>query len=330
MPPVQSQGRSQEFESNAPTLRWSRVLCLAIGLFAGSVGGLEGYWRERGVRPHVAESRDLWSFWRRQVYEPSGRVLVFLGTSRVRADVDLETLSYAAPRFRSVQLGVSGDGSPLGTLQSLAFDEKFRGTVICELASPFLPRSRWDDQRKYFGQTKENPSVEQLIAAYIRDDVALLNPSVTISALLRNPSSAKSSVEPSRCQSCFNRSLRYFEEVLPPRIYLPQEQTVDGRTILEGIGAVRPLVHKIHTRGGSVVFVGLPLSAADAETRSGFVGKLTWAMIADLTGAVCIPLETGDSLDAFHCADGAHLDYQQAKRFTRRLVAEMERRHVLK
>src|SRR5580704_6820271 len=182
MPLVQS----QEWESKAPKLPWGRALFLAIALFACSTGGLEAYWRAQGVRPQVPDSVDLWSYWRRQVYEPAGGVLVFLGTSRVRADIDLETLSRALPAFRSVQLGVNGNVSPIGTLRSFADDSGFRGIVICELAAPFLQFSRWEDQHEYFGRAWKSRAWEQPIGAWLRDKMVLLNPRVTISSLVRD------------------------------------------------------------------------------------------------------------------------------------------------
>lgn len=322
-----------ELPSRAPQLSWGCIFLVAFALFVASGSGLEAYWRARGVRPNVPDSVELWSFWRGRVYGPSRKVLVFLGTSRVRSDVSLENLSRALPGIRSVQLGISGDRSPLGTLQSLALDADFRGTVVCELAAPFVARSRWDDQREYFLQLRNSGTFEYLFSAYVRDKAALLNSRVTISSLVRDFAGVYPSPRLRRFRSCFDRSLRYEDEVtgvpVPGEAERNQQKLVDARTVIESLGAVRKLVDQIRARGGSVVFVGLPASEATNESKSGFSGSVTWARVAELTGAVCISLESGDSQGRFHCRDGFHLDQQQAKRLTQCLINELYRNRVL-
>lgn len=326
MPLVQSQGRSPKRESKAPKLPWGRALFFATVLFACSAGGLEAYWRAQGVWPQVPDSVALWSYWRRQVYEPAGSVLVFLGTSRVRADIDLETLSHALPAFRCVQLGVNGNVSPIGTLRSLADDPEFRGIVICELAAPFLQLSRWDDQHEYFGRPWKSRAWEQPIGAWLRDKVVLLNPRVTLSSLLCDRPRP-----PSRARTCFDRSQQYENsgrDPDPAGLQLDQQKPLDPGEVRDGLRGVRELVHSIRARGGSVVFVGLPASADSLEGTNGFTGPFTLGRIAELTGAVCIS-EEGDSLGRFRCPDGVHLDPAQAKRLTHRLVAELYRNRVV-
>jgi hypothetical protein len=172
--------RAGERTTSVPRLAWGRILLLALALFAGAVGGFEVYWRSQGLRPTVPDDANLWGFWRARIYEPDGKAVVFLGTSRIRSDIDLDTLATRAPAFHCVQLGINGDVSPLGTLRSLALDPQFRGVVVCELAAPFLPRSRWDDQREYFDRRPGSVAFDRLASAYLRDKSVVLNPRITL------------------------------------------------------------------------------------------------------------------------------------------------------
>jgi hypothetical protein len=99
---VQARGGSRE-----PRLPWGRALFLAVALSACSAGGLGAYWPSHGLRPDVINQKDLSSFWRQQVYQPDGKVVVvFLGTSCVRPDISLEAVRQCLPACRVFQLGL--------------------------------------------------------------------------------------------------------------------------------------------------------------------------------------------------------------------------------
>jgi hypothetical protein len=317
---------------------WLRIWLVAVVVLVVSIGSLEAFWRSQGLRPSVPDTVDLWRFWRTRVYEPRGNVLVFLGTSRVRSDVDTETLARSLPAFRSVQLGVNGDRGPIGTLRSLALDPGFRGIVICELAAPFLERSRWDDQRGYFLQPLNSQSLERLAYAYLRGQAVAFHPRVTIAALARQILSTDASRPPWQLRICFDRSFHYTSaagEPLDDGHQLAWRKPADPRSLIEGLAALRDSVQRIQARRGRVAFVGLPASTPifgtdkSRFTNSGFTNGITWSRVAEFTGAVCIPLERGDSLGPFHCFDSLHLDQTQAKRFTECLIAELRRNRVL-
>ncbi len=325
--------RAGERMTGVPRLAWGRILLLALGLFAGAVGGLEAYWRSQGLRPTVPDDANLWGFWRGRVYDPRGKVVVFLGTSRIRSDIDLGTLATRAPAFHCVQLGVNGDVSPLGTLRSLALDPRFRGVVVCELAAPFLPRSRWSDQREYFDRPAGSVTFDRLAYAYLRDKSVVLHPRVTLSLLAQHLLG-----EPwpplARSRDFFDRSAQYDDALarvpLDDRLQLAEQKPVEPQLAMEGLNDLREIVQRIQGRDGAVVFVRLPASAPSvATTESGFTGNFNWKRIAEVTGAVCLSLDTGDSLGPFHCRDGVHLNPAQAKRLTERLVAELHRNRLL-
>ena len=190
-------------ESGVTLLPWCRVFALALSLFVCSVRALEAYWRGRGGLPDVPDTVDLWRFWRTRIYDPQGGVVVFLGTSRIRGDIDLDVLRRNYPAYRFVQLGIIGNASPIGTLRSLSLDTGFRGIVICEFAAPFLERSRWEDQRTYFHEPLSNKSLDGLIYAYLRDHAVVLNPRFGIARLCRYVVIDKGLPSPSRCRGSF-------------------------------------------------------------------------------------------------------------------------------
>jgi hypothetical protein len=108
----------RDFLAAVPAIPLLRVWLLVIVAFMASFGSLEAFWRNQGCRPSAQDSKDLWRFWRRSVYCSNGRVLVFLGTSRIMADVSLDSAHDVLPDYRLVQLGLSGAESCIGFLRA--------------------------------------------------------------------------------------------------------------------------------------------------------------------------------------------------------------------
>ena len=107
LPPLTSTPSNLPNSRNrVPMRQWVRLWLCAMLLFVGCVGSLDAICRRQGFRPTVDDSLDLWHFWRQQVYRNDGRVLVFLGTSRVQSDVSLTTLGERLPGYTIVQLGL--------------------------------------------------------------------------------------------------------------------------------------------------------------------------------------------------------------------------------
>jgi hypothetical protein len=68
-----------------------------------SVAGLEWLSRIHRVGPTVSQTMGLWYFWRQQINRTDGKVIVFIGTSRVAADVSLDTIRECLPGYRVIQ-----------------------------------------------------------------------------------------------------------------------------------------------------------------------------------------------------------------------------------
>jgi hypothetical protein len=323
---------ARELESAVPKLPFGRVFLLALGLLACSVGGLEGWWHSQSLLPNAPNTVDLWRFWRARIYGAGGRVVVFLGTSRIRGDVDLELLRRSYPRYRFVQLGISGNVSPVGTLRALSLDTAFHGIVVCELAAPFLEPSRWGEQREYFAQPLKSYPVDGLVHAYLRDHAAVLDPRLGIAPVVQHWFSDYASIVRPRCRAHFDRSLSFSDVPVTSAVGEPllRQKPIDDSSLMEGLTEVRECVRRIQAEKGSVVLVTLPsnLPSAPNAANSGFK-NLSWERIAEITGAVCIPLDRGDSLGPFRCSDEVHLGTKQAERLTQYFASELRRKNVL-
>ena len=119
----------------------SAILMLLI-VFAAVISW-ELYLRNKGVDKAYDDGPPLWADKRAMVYEPADKATVFIGSSRIKYDLDTDTWKNITGE-KPVQLAVEGS-SPLPVLEDLAGDENFKGKLIIDITepvffSPFAPR----------------------------------------------------------------------------------------------------------------------------------------------------------------------------------------------
>jgi hypothetical protein len=115
---------------------WPRVLGGAALLFVLGVSYLELRLALRGIRPTVVDSPALWIQQRARASALGERALVLVGASRIQLDADLDVLRVRTG-LEPVQLAIDGSNfRPV--LAGLAADPAIRGTVIVDVAEPYV------------------------------------------------------------------------------------------------------------------------------------------------------------------------------------------------
>lgn len=112
----------------------SGILVLILTIIA--VCGYEFFLRHKGFEISYDDSESLFANSRRKVYLPQDEATVFLGSSRIKYDIDTETwrqLTGETP----VQLGFVGSRAT-AVLQDLAADPEFKGKVIIDATEGLL------------------------------------------------------------------------------------------------------------------------------------------------------------------------------------------------
>jgi hypothetical protein len=324
----------------APASRWLVTWLLALLLVITAVGSLEAYWRREGFLPGVPETNELWYFWRQQVYQPDGKVIVLLGTSRMNADISLATLHRCLPTYRTVQLAVPGPQSPLGVLRDLLADDRFTGVVICELETPMLERSHWNDQSQYrqYRPSAVLPWVEAVLGALRLSFMVACQPQMTLRAILT--SDTQPAADRLALVRTFAREMEYdfspvgesgaaaagqdMEELFR-RSHFPSVDSLRAE-----IQALDRMVQAFARRGGSVVFVRMPSSGAQLQLEERFNPRSSnWDRFAERTKAVCVHFRDIRGAANLRCGDGVHLDRRASPQFTYTLVAELQSRGVM-
>ena len=91
----------------------------------------ELYLRNQGVSVAYDDGPPLWSEKRAMVYEPSDQAVVFIGSSRIKYDLDIPTWQRLTGTH-AIQLAVEGS-SPRPTLEDLSNDPHFKGRLIVDV-----------------------------------------------------------------------------------------------------------------------------------------------------------------------------------------------------
>ena len=132
----------------------ARPALIAFLLFALAIASWEIYLRNDGANNAYDDSPPLWAHTRSLVYLPKDKSTVFIGSSRIKFDLDTKTWT-ALTGDIPVQLACVGS-SPLPTLYDLAKDTCFKGKLVIDVTEGLFfstndgNRQRPNDGLKYY------------------------------------------------------------------------------------------------------------------------------------------------------------------------------------
>lgn len=114
-----------------PTRNFVKAGLLSLSLVILFLACWEVFWRSKGYIPTYNDDKALWAEKRREVYRPANRSTVFIGSSRIKFDLDIPEWKRITGE-EAVQLSLVGT-SPLLLLEDLASDEKFKGKLVIDV-----------------------------------------------------------------------------------------------------------------------------------------------------------------------------------------------------
>ena len=131
------------------SMHYLKASLLALLLVIIFIIGWEFWLRTKGVDIAYDDGPPLWSDKRGQVYLPKEKATVFIGSSRIKYDLDIETWRSLAPD-KPIQLAMEGS-SPLPVLYDLGNDEDFKGKLIIDVTEGLffapIPRNFADPEK---------------------------------------------------------------------------------------------------------------------------------------------------------------------------------------
>jgi hypothetical protein len=326
-----------------------------ILLVLATIGGWEIYLRSKGITVSYDDGGALWSDKRAMVYEPADKTTVFIGSSRIKYDLDIPTWEKITGRH-AVQLGVEGN-TPVPTLVDLGNDPNFKGKLVVDVMEPLFfspPGGGLRDVREFIQYYKKRTPAQwasfklnhMLESQFVFLDKDFLSLNAKLDKLLIP-----------------NRPNVYFFPLFPmdfEHISFDRQNTMTPRFLADtslqhqvkniwlflmaaGRNAPRPAVspvpgifqsvkeavEKIKARGGDVVFVKPPVNGPfQAAEMGGFPRAKFWDPL--LASTHCPGFFFTDNPETAHmiCPEWSHLSPQDAVLYTKALIKELPKPFV--
>lgn len=323
---------------------------LALVLVVTFVLNWELFWRSQGFPISYNDDESLWAAERSKVYEPSDKATVFIGSSRVKFDVDLDTWEKKTGE-KTVQLSMPGT-SPRPLLDHLANDENFKGKLIIGITEPlfFSPipiyNMRADKGTAHYNKLTPSQKASFAINLGMESGFVFLEKSTfSISALLNQlpiPSrpgvfvfphfpiefEVNSAKRQSYMPDIFLRDTTLVNRQREIWMMLGLGSTkrgVGGDTLAGILHDVKLSIDKIKARGGQVMFVRAPSSGPIwAGEKEAYPRHLYWDRLLAYTETPGVHFEDYPETANFDCPEWSHLSPADAVVYTRHLISILQ------
>jgi len=333
-----------------PEKTLARPAILMVVLVVLIIGGWEIYLRGQGVRITYDDGGPLWSDKRDKVYMPADKATIFVGTSRIKYDVDIDTWEKGTGR-QAIQLANVGS-SPLPVLKDLAEDKNFKGRVVVDVMDPifFSPTPLNYERPGVVVQYYKNRTPAQRASfvlnhilesqfVFLDDEFLSLNGELDKLPIRNRPGVRLPPLFPREFKDVnFERQSKMTPEFLADtslqgqvkKVWLtginaakaaprPKEDPVPGilRTVSEMIG-------KIRARGGDVLFIRPPSSGMYRTVElARFPRARYWDKLLEATQCQGIHYADDSATAHFTCPEWSHLTPADAVLYTNHLIKHL-------
>lgn len=335
---------------NEKSLLKSAILTLVIVVTV--VLSFEIYLRNKGVVIDYDDGPPLWSNNRAMVYEPSDKAIVFIGSSRIKYDLDQATWN-SLTQVHPIQLAIEGS-CPRPVLEDLANDPNFKGKLIIDVTEGL-----------FFSMAPPNMKTANADVKYFHDRTPAQRASFEINKVLESQfvflNKDYFSLNAQLDGLGIQNRLGVFEMPFFPRNfsmitfgrqhYMSDEfvaNTAERNHVKanwvffakmamsapptppkvydEIFKKVKESINKIKARGGEVVFVRTPSSGDYYKGESiGFPRDKFWDRLLKETDCTGIHFMDYPAMDHFDCPEFSHLKLSDARVFTKSFFNELSK-----
>jgi hypothetical protein len=325
---------------------FKKVALLAVVLTLLFAISWELMLRSGGYDVSYDDGPELWSHKRTQVYHPQDRSTVFIGSSRIKYDLDIETWKKLTGNI-PVMLAIEGN-SPLPVLEHLADDANFSGRVVVDVTeqlfftnSPFnleYPR----EHVAYFNDRTPAQKVSFAINMFLESGLVLLdrdnfalNKFLDKLHLKNRPGVFEI---PNIWPPEFGRITAERQNIMMPRFLtdsslikrvtgnweffrkINDEKPAEGKKMDSLLSVVKTSVDKIRSRGGDVLFVRTPSSGPFWEMdQKDFPREKYWDRLLSFTNCKGVHFNDYPNM-RFICPEWSHLSHPDAISFTKQFI----------
>ncbi len=314
-------------------------------LVATCIISWELYLRSKSFDTSYYDDPALWSHTRSMVYEPADKATVFIGSSRIKFDLDIATWEKITGDH-AIQLACVGS-TPVPVLLDLAADEKFKGKLIVDVTEGLFFSLAGTDKRpvenlKYYKEQTPAQKISFHLNHALESQFVFLDKEWnSMGAKLEQlPLKDREGVRNFKgFPADFGRVKFNRQEFMTDKLAADTSlQNIvkniwsmfgramkttppEGNTLDSIFSVVKTAVDKITARGGKVIFVRTPSSGEFLEAeKHGFPRGKYWNQLLLKTGSAGIHYEDYPVMAGFICPESSHLSLSQATIFTKEFI----------
>ena len=328
----------------------AKACILTLTLVIVFVVSWELFLRSKGFETSYYDDPSLWSHKREMVYEPADKATVFIGSSRIKFDLDIDTWE-TITGDHAIQLACVGS-TPVPLLEDLANDKKFKGKLVVDVTEGLFFSSsdgnarRPNENMKYYKEQTPAQRGSFYINHVLESQFVFLDKEwLSLNELLNKldvPERSGVYTFPG-FPSDFGRVKFSRQEYMTDKLVadtniankvksiwgsfrkMSKEPPASGAKLDSMLMVVKNCVNKIKARGGQVMFVRTPSSGAFLMgEKMGFPREKYWDRILAVTNCHGIHFEDYPAIAHFVCPEFSHLSQSDAIVFTKHFITILE------
>jgi hypothetical protein len=335
-----------------PTSHLTRAGIFAAILVLVSFTGWEYYLRSTVAMSAYDDTSSLWASVRKKATLPKEKATVFIGSSRIKYDLDQPTWSRLTGET-PVQLAIEG-ATPIPVLKDLAEDKGFTGKLVVDVTEILFftnapPNVREPVQFvKFFHDETPSEKFSFTVNTYTDGNFYFLDKdNYSLNAMLEKlevPSRKDVFVfpwfPPEFDRTDINRQARMTDKFLADTAQQHRVEWIwkylgdhalsgppKGEQLTAFLSQLKQYTDKIKARGGEVVFIRTPSSGPFLQgEKMGYPKDQYWNKILAVTGCQGFHFEDDPSTAHLQCPEFSHLQPADAAFYTSVLVKQLQQK----
>ena len=328
-------------EKKVLKMQWMKTwgLTAILAVFGFTIN--ETLLRAAQHKPSVVSNANLFCSSYSQVNHLNRKDVLLLGASRMQTGFDLEAFQQRYPNRNILQLAQSGRGTPYPVFKDIVENTEFNGIAIVSVNEPTLI-SKANGQQGFVSHCNHkfsfNDRANRQIATWLQRRFVFLNASSSSLRLWGNLIVEQELPEPLYTETRPNRAqLSDFERAKAKALKQLHDSRIKGiesslkqsfptpKAWLNQANHWQPLVREFQDRGGTIIFVRMPVSQErwNLEQQK-YPPEQYWKEFADeysqIKGVEFIHFANYSSLQNYNLPDTSHLDMRDRAEFTNALL----------
>ncbi len=328
-----------------PSQSLAKAAILMLILVVLSLVSWEYFLRTKGFDTSFYDDPSLWADKRRMVYASPSNATVFIGSSRIKFDLDIPLWEKITGE-QAIQLACVGS-TPIPVLLDLANDEKFKGKLVIDVTEGLFFSLKGSDETplkniKYYKEQTPAQLASFHINHLLESQFVFLDQEWNSLGkhLDKIPLKDRKGVNnfkgfpPDFGRVMFNRqeymtdkfaadtSMQNIVKNIWSMFGRAQKAVPpSGKTLDSIFSVIKNATDKIKARGGKIIFIRTPSSGGFLMAeKKGFPRELYWNKLLAVTNCEGIHFEDYPIMAAFICPEASHLSLSQAKIFTKEFI----------